>query len=146
MLSSAVLGGVSRAAAFKGFSGVDSQQVAGGTVALPAILLVCAFSPECYKQRDKRELKYWDFRLCQLFLCPVWYLCTSLVLRKLAKLSWQGCALVCESFPGLFLAEEYPGEETGQWAGLAKNRSCKIEAKISQDGGVLQCGLFSGND
>lgn len=32
------------------------------------------------------------------------------MLRKLAKLSWQGGALVCESFPGLFLAEE----ETGQ--------------------------------
>lgn len=58
MLSSAVLGGVSRAAAFKGFSGVDSQQVAGITVALSVILLVCAFSPERYKQRDKRDLKY----------------------------------------------------------------------------------------
>lgn len=97
----------------------------------------CVHSVQNTINKRQKRPKIQRFQTCHLFLCLLWYLCRRLVLRKLAKLSWQGGALLCKSFPGLFLAEEYSRGETGQWAGLARNCSCKIEAEISQDGSVL---------
>lgn len=87
--------------------------MAGGIVALSAIRLVCALSPEHYKQETK-ETKNTEISDLPVVPAPIMILVQKASAQKLAKLSWQGGALVCESFPGLFLAEEYAGKETGQ--------------------------------
>lgn len=82
-------------------------------MALSAIRLVCALSPEHYKQETK-ETKNTEISDLPVVPAPIMILVQKASAQKLAKLSWQGGALVCESFPGLFLAEEYAGKEIGQ--------------------------------
>ena len=89
---------------------------------------------------DKR-LKILMFQTCQLFLCLVWHLCTSLVLRKLAKLSWQGGLWSARAFQDFSWQGSILEMETGWEAGLAKQGSCKTEAKFPQNS-IMLCGFF----